>query len=102
MLKHRKLNRFEYIVIKEEPIGNHEKFADAYSKDVDNRPIHIFYERPATWSLLPKSLSGLNVLDLGCGSGWYAEQFIKAGAKVTAVDVSTHCMAANGIEIFHA
>ena len=77
-------------MMKKEPIGSHEKFADAYSKDVDNRPIHVFYERPATWSLLPKSLSGLNVLDLGCGSGWYAEQFTKAGAKVTAVDVSEH------------
>ena len=68
--------------------GNYEPFAKKYAKQVDEKPIHTCYERPNTWSLLPKSLKGLRVLDLGCGSGWYAEQLIHGGDKVTAVDVS--------------
>jgi ubiquinone/menaquinone biosynthesis C-methylase UbiE len=70
------------------PIGSYEDIAEVYSAAVDTKPIHIYYERPHTWSLLPKALSGLNVLDLGCGSGWYAEQLLKAGANVVAVDAS--------------
>lgn len=31
---------------------------------------------------------GLDVLDLGCGHGWLAEQIRRAGAHVTAVDGS--------------
>jgi 2-polyprenyl-3-methyl-5-hydroxy-6-metoxy-1,4-benzoquinol methylase len=38
---------------------------------------------------LPKKLENLKILDLGCGSGWYAEQLLEAGAKVTAMDVSS-------------
>jgi len=54
----------------------------------DTKGIHVYYERPHTWSLLPKKLTGLKVLDLGCGSGWYAEQLAAAGADVTAIDAS--------------
>ena len=71
-------------------IGNYDSFTDKYAAFVDQRPFHIYYERPGTWSLLPKQLKGLNVLDMGCGSGWYAEQLIKAGCQVTAMDVNAH------------
>jgi ubiquinone/menaquinone biosynthesis C-methylase UbiE len=71
-----------------EPIGNYEHMADKYAAQVDTKGIHIHYERPHTWSLLPKKLTGLRVLDIGCGSGWYAEQLAAAGADVTAIDAS--------------
>lgn len=71
-----------------EPIGSYEHMADAYAERVDLKPIHVFYERPGTWSLLPDKLTGLKVLDVGCGSGWYAEQLAKAGCVVTAIDAS--------------
>lgn len=71
-----------------DPIGNYEHIADAYAEQVDTKPIHVYYERPSTWALLPERLSGLKVLDIGCGSGWYAEQLVKAGAIVTALDSS--------------
>lgn len=71
-------------------IGKYDSFADKYAAEVDQRPFHIYYERPGTWSLLPKQLKGLNVLDIGCGSGWYAEQLIKAGCQVTAMDLNAH------------
>ncbi len=59
-----------------------------YTQIVDDKPIHIYYERPNLWSLMPQNLLNINVLDLGCGSGWYAEQILKAGGKLTAIDIS--------------
>ncbi len=75
--------------MKKNPIGNFESIVSTYAENVDKKPIHIYYERPATWSLLPQNLSKLNILDLGCGSGWYAEQLSKAGAVITAIDISS-------------
>lgn len=75
-------------------ISNYDSFADKYAAGVDQRPIHIYYERPGTWSLLPKQLQGVNVLDVGCGSGWYAEQLINAGCQVTAIDANAKMVAA--------
>lgn len=71
-----------------EPLGSYEHMASKYADQVDTKGIHIYYERPHTWSLLPKNLTGLKVLDIGCGSGWYAEQLILLDAEVTAIDAS--------------
>lgn len=65
-----------------------EKIARKYAETVDLKPIHIYYERPNLLALLPKDISGLSILDLGCGSGWYAEQLTKLGGDVTAIDAS--------------
>lgn len=35
----------------------------------------------------PKDMSGLSVLDIGTGSGWFASYFEQLGAKVTTIDV---------------
>ncbi|MEQ8654043.1 MAG: bifunctional 2-polyprenyl-6-hydroxyphenol methylase/3-demethylubiquinol 3-O-methyltransferase UbiG [Kiloniellales bacterium] len=43
-------------------------------------------------SLVP--LSGLQVLDLGCGAGLVSEPLSRLGAKVTAIDASEHAIAA--------
>ncbi len=72
----------------DKPVCNYETFAKIYADSVDEKPIHVYYERPNTWSLLPASLANLEVLDVGCGSGWYAEKLITAAAKVTAIDLS--------------
>lgn len=73
----------------DDAIGSFENIAEAYVSDVDTRPFHLYYHRPHLWSLLPTHLKDLNVLDLGCGSGWFAEQLVKNGAKVTCVDASS-------------
>lgn len=70
-------------------MNSFESVAKVYSETVDTKPIHIYYERPHTWSLLPNTLQHSLILDLGCGSGWYAEQLTLAGAKVTAIDSSS-------------
>ena len=59
--------------------------ARQYAESVDTRPWNAHYERPAVILLLP-ALKDRNVLDAGCGSGWYAEYLLKQGAKVVAFD----------------
>lgn len=45
------------------------------------------YERPNMLARLPE-LKGKNVLDLGCGTGFYTEYALEHDADVTAVDIS--------------
>ena len=59
--------------------------AEKYAATVDTKPWNAYYERPATLSLLPP-LAGTRVLDVGCGSGWYAEYLVEHGAIVTSFD----------------
>jgi ubiquinone/menaquinone biosynthesis C-methylase UbiE len=50
-------------------------------------------EQPALRSLLPASLEGLRVLDLGCGFGDFAREARRRGAlRVVAVDVSARML----------
>ncbi len=69
------------------PQFNYDEIADAYAAGVDNAPYNAHYERPATLSLLPK-VEGAHILDAGCGSGFYAEELARRGARVTAMDGS--------------
>lgn len=66
----------------------YEGIADQYAARVDATPQNAYYERPAMLSLLPP-LAGTRVLDVGCGSGWYAEYLLAQGAAVTAFDVTS-------------
>lgn len=66
--------------------ASYEGIASTYAAQVDERPMNACYERPATLSLLPP-LSGRDILDIGCGSGWYAEYFAGQGAQVTSFDL---------------
>lgn len=70
-------------------IGSYEEIADNYANVVDSKPIHVFYERPNLSKFFPEDCHNKTVLDLGCGTGWYAQQFIKKGAQVISVDVSS-------------
>lgn len=67
--------------------SNYEDFADRYAEGVGTKPHNAYLERPATLSLLP-DVTGLRVLDLGCGPGHYAEELLRRGADVVAVDVT--------------
>jgi 2-polyprenyl-3-methyl-5-hydroxy-6-metoxy-1,4-benzoquinol methylase len=46
-------------------------------------------EHPAIWRLIPPSLSGAHILDLGCGFGDFARQGrIRGAAALLGIDVS--------------
>jgi ubiquinone/menaquinone biosynthesis C-methylase UbiE len=75
--------------MKEKVLAAYDKLAKDYEKHVDTQSGHnAFYERPAMMKLMPSEMNQLTVLDAGCAAGWYTEQLIKLGSKVTAIDLS--------------
>ncbi|MGC6588513.1 class I SAM-dependent methyltransferase [Paenibacillus sp. Dod16] len=75
--------------MKEKVINAYDKLAGDYERHVDSQSGHnAYYERPAMIHLLPANMEQMTVLDAGCAAGWYTEQFLKRGARVTAVDLS--------------
>jgi len=67
--------------------ASYEGIAGKYAATVDSKPWNAYYERPAMLALFP-SLVNAKVLDVGCGSGWYAEYLLSHGATVTAIDLN--------------
>ena len=65
----------------------YQDLAESYAEGIDTKPHNAFYERPAMIAMWP-DLSGLRVLDAGCGPGVYADLLTRRGAIVTAMDVS--------------
>jgi SAM-dependent methyltransferase len=73
---------------------DYEGMAEKYIAAVDSKPYNALYERPAVLSLLPP-LAGLDVLDAGCGSGWYGQYYLENQvASLTCIDVSPKMLAA--------
>lgn len=70
-----------------DPPFSYDSIADAYAAGIDAAPYNALYERPAMLSLLP-NVQGARVVDAGCGAGWYTEQLLARGARVTAIDES--------------
>ncbi|GLR88686.1 class I SAM-dependent methyltransferase [Bradyrhizobium iriomotense] len=66
---------------------DYDEIASRYAAGIDERPWNALYERPATLTLLP-DVADKDVLDAGCGPGWYAEWLANNGARVVAVDCS--------------
>ena len=71
---------------------SYEGKAHKYARKVDMSPYNAYYERPAVVSLL-LDVENANVLDAGCGSGWYAEYLLDHGAIVTAIDLNADFVA---------
>ncbi|MEH6453790.1 MAG: class I SAM-dependent methyltransferase [Psychromonas sp.] len=64
------------------------KHALQYDLAVQDNIYNAYLERPSLQALIGDS-KGLDVIDLGCGSGIYAEYFVAQGAKsVTCIDIS--------------
>lgn len=67
------------------PTGSqYDKFADVYA---DGGPYNALYERPAMLELLG-DVSGLSILDVGCGAGVLTQLLRDEGASVIGLDGS--------------
>lgn len=66
---------------------DYDDIADQYAARIDDRVWNTLYERPNTLALLPP-VGGKDILDAGCGPGWYAERLVGRGARVVGVDRS--------------
>src|SRR5512144_1783849 len=57
------------------------------------------FEKPGDWNIgkdiggygFPPNMSGMRVLDIGTGGGWFAFYFEQAGAEVTTIDARGYC-----------
>jgi len=66
----------------------YDRLAPVWSKTTDEGPFNGFLERPALRSLVPRPLTGMTILDAGCGSGAQCEWLLGEGADVVGVDLS--------------
>jgi 2-polyprenyl-3-methyl-5-hydroxy-6-metoxy-1,4-benzoquinol methylase len=66
---------------------DYDSIARRSAAKIDERPWNALYERPATLALLP-DVNGKDVLDAGCGHGWYADWLARKRARIVAVDRS--------------
>jgi SAM-dependent methyltransferase len=71
---------------------DYDTIAARYAAGIDDRPWNALYERPTTLALLP-TVNNIDVLDAGCGHGWYADWLVRNGARVVAVDRSAAMVA---------
>lgn len=65
----------------------YDDFADAFAAHAEDSAYNAHYDRPAVLGLLG-DVAGRRVLDVGCGSGLYAEELVRRGAEVIGFDGS--------------
>lgn len=65
----------------------YDSFADAFDAHAHQSAYNALYDRPAVLGLVG-DVYGLDVLDAGCGPGFYTQSLVRAGARVTAFDAS--------------
>ncbi|WP_435155841.1 class I SAM-dependent methyltransferase [Haladaptatus sp. DFWS20] len=68
-------------------LSAYERLADSYAERAPTKPFNADLERPTTQGLLP-DISGMEVLDAGCGPGITTEHLLDEGADVTGIDAS--------------
>ena len=66
----------------------YDDYAPTYARNSADNAYNAYYERPASLALVG-DVTGLRVLDAGCGPGGHAEALIAGGARLTGVDGSS-------------
>ena len=67
--------------------SSYDQIADKYADAQDTKPWDLYFERPGVLQFLP-DVAGKDVLDAGCGPGFYAHFMADQGARVTAFDLN--------------
>jgi ubiquinone/menaquinone biosynthesis C-methylase UbiE len=67
--------------------AEYDAMAEDYTGDNDGGAFNALYERPAMLSILG-DVTGMRVLDIGCGAGQLSHELIKQGAQTSGIDVS--------------
>lgn len=67
----------------------YDNIAETYVKASASSAYNAYYERPAMLELLGDDLGGKNILDVGSASGFYIDYFLRKGATVSGVDLSS-------------
>jgi SAM-dependent methyltransferase len=67
--------------------NDYDAFAAAYDANNENNAWNAYYERPAILSMVG-DVTGLRVLDAGCGGGAHAAALLDQGATLTGIDSS--------------
>ncbi|MHC5904093.1 class I SAM-dependent methyltransferase [Streptomyces sp. S6] len=65
----------------------HGEVGDWFAKNADTSPYNAYTDRPAMLALAG-DVTGLKILDVGCGAGHYAAELLARGAEVTGIDGS--------------
>jgi SAM-dependent methyltransferase len=65
----------------------YDEMGPAFLAHAEHSTYNALYDRPAVLAVAG-DVSGLAVLDAGCGPGLYAEALLQRGATVTAIDAS--------------
>ena len=73
-------------------VNDYDGFAQEYDKGNEVSSYNAYYERPAMLELVG-DVSGLRVLDAGCGAGVLAAELVARGAEVTGIDKSENLLA---------
>ena len=64
---------------------SYDEIAKKYADAQDNKPWSVYFERPGVLQFLP-DVAGKDVMDAGCGPGFYSRFMADQGAAVTAFD----------------
>jgi SAM-dependent methyltransferase len=65
----------------------HGDLGDHFALWSTKHPTNTYIDRPAMLALIG-DVAGLDVLDVGCGSGFYAAAMVERGARVTGIEGS--------------
>lgn len=68
--------------------ASYDAIAEPYADLQDRKPWNLYFERPGVLAFLPPVV-GLDVLDAGCGPGFYTHYLVEQGAHVTAFDLNS-------------
>ncbi|WP_114766257.1 malonyl-ACP O-methyltransferase BioC [Vibrio rhodolitus] len=89
------MNNALFVNSQQMDFANKQAIADSFGKAAASYDKHAAFQREVgsrLLDLLPQDLSGKQVLDLGCGTGFFSQQLLARGAQVICCDLSSEML----------